>query len=275
MNDGPDLWSPGSFFRRPEWRWLRANYLAQSGRRPDRRIDDEWVDNIRHALRGNNTKNTEVILAARNIWQADTSERWLLEAMLLTDKTLENVARRCRLPVAVVAAHAEVFFAVRPMRQASDWLLVQAVKYDGVSRFEGPQQGGIWKYAALAGGSLVLEAVISGTTGSPLPKDFFEPSPLRKLKEKRMRLLARLWVKAITAETDEELAMVAELHEKLRDCSSNQPDEDDRISSTIEFLKALPALKRLARKGDRRGGKSNRRARSSSDLPLPVLSRVE
>ena len=43
-----------------------------------------------------------------------------------------RVAVRLALPTTVVEAYAEVFFAVRPMRAATDWLLTHAVGYSAL-----------------------------------------------------------------------------------------------------------------------------------------------
>lgn len=54
----------------------------------------------------------------------------------------------------MVEAYAELFFAVRPMRQATDWLLSRAVGYSAIRGFISPLPASAWKLAALTGGPL-------------------------------------------------------------------------------------------------------------------------
>src|SRR5262245_38212230 len=118
------LWLPGSFYRRPEWRWVRAEFLHATGVRRDRRIDDGWVGSARDAIRGRGREGSKAaaVRAARAVWEGEPAVRGELEARLLTDEPIECVAARLELPVAVIEAYAEVFFAARPMRRAADWV---------------------------------------------------------------------------------------------------------------------------------------------------------
>src|SRR5437764_3726563 len=55
--------------------------------------------------------------AARAVWEGDPAVRGELEARLLTDEPVEQVAGRVGLPAPAVEAYGEVFFSVRPMRR--------------------------------------------------------------------------------------------------------------------------------------------------------------
>jgi hypothetical protein len=173
MDSQPADWLAGSFFRSPMWRMLRVSYRSQH-RLP--RIDDAWVE---IALRLQTTPDdrhlTPAIRAAFELWRADQTARWLLEAHLLTTRSLAEVATACELPEAAVDAFHELLFHARPRLQASDWVLAVAVRSTPANDFAGPQPRGLWKYAAFVGGPLVLDVIVavtrkrgreSGTTSS-------------------------------------------------------------------------------------------------------------
>jgi hypothetical protein len=122
MDNDPIHWLSGSFYRRPEWRLLRAEYLLATGRRLDPRIDDKWVAPIRTVLRGRDGRESKVVAirAAQDVWTGSPEVRGELEALLLTTLPLDVIANRRGLPVAVVEAYEATYFAVRAMRTATD-----------------------------------------------------------------------------------------------------------------------------------------------------------
>ena len=243
-------WMPGSFYRRPEWRWLRAEYLVATGCRRDARIDDDWVDLARAAIEGRSrSKKSGDVHAARGVWAGDVSARAELEALLLTDEPIDRIAERFHISTAVVEAYAEVFFAVRPMREATDWLLARAVGYSAIRGFTGPLPGAAWKLAALAGGPVLLDVVMAATTGRPLPHGFLTGSgPRRAFEGQRVRLLARLWVATLAATSDADFARVVTARRRLRALEAKVtgfPQPVTRAVVRVErFLKALPAMHR-------------------------------
>src|SRR5262245_17282027 len=117
-------WLPDSPWRDPAWRWLRAQWLFETGAEPEFGIDDIWVRRARDFLVARRT--TEVAPASgKNATQLDPaiigavaiasepgSDRCaLLEAFLLSAEPLDEVARRCNLTVDVVVAFHSLFFA--------------------------------------------------------------------------------------------------------------------------------------------------------------------
>lgn len=289
----PALWLPGSFRRRPEWRWLRAEFLAATRRRRDPRIDDDWVVDARTTLRNRGCGQPKVaaVEAAREIWTGDPAVKGELEALLLTAEPFDRVAGRFGLPASVVEAYAAVFFAVRPMRRATDWLLTRAVGYSPFRGFTGPQPAAAWKLAALAGGPVLLDVVIAATTGRPLPEGFLKGTGRRRAYEDaRIRLLAEMWVASMSATTDEEFARVAADRQQLRDLDARMTGRGTAAAQTVAameaFLTALPAKNRKPRlksgwseeaegqlipHSTRPGG--GRRA--AGDLPLDVQGLVD
>src|SRR5262245_17829602 len=106
MDDGPLAWLPDSPFRSPSWRWRRASYLRECGGRTDPRIDDAWVLRACRYLEADGAdggrtrtrpgRRDAPVRAALDLARAEPPHpRWRLEAYLLTDVPLEDVARRC------------------------------------------------------------------------------------------------------------------------------------------------------------------------------------
>ena len=109
-------WAPGSPFRRPHWRWLRAQVLVESGKRADRRFDDAWVRHARHYMTnvvrdgGKPNRRDQAIRDALSLaMDGGNIIRWRLEALLLTELDLSEVADRCELTPAVVEAFHALF----------------------------------------------------------------------------------------------------------------------------------------------------------------------
>jgi hypothetical protein len=266
MEINPLLWLPGSFNRVPEWRWVRAEFLHATGRQRERRIDDGWVDCARDAIRGRGGKGSKAaaVRAARAVWEGDPSEKGELEARLLTDEAIEHVAARLSLPVEVAEAYAEVFFAVRAMQKASDWLLLRAVGYTAFTGFISPLPWAAWKLAAVAGGPLFLDVVIAATTGRPIPNGCHKGSERRSYKDALTRLRVRLWVATVGAVTDEEFAAVVRARQQLRALDARLTGRVPAVPPTLAameaFLMALPAMNRKAGVTDRRDEETSGRS---------------
>jgi len=211
------LWMPGSPFRRPEWRWLRAVYLNQTGRRFDRRVDDDWVKHARDAIRGRgrSTSPAATVRAAQELWEGDPDRRGEIETRLLAGDTDVVIAGRMALPEKVIDAYSEVFFDVRPAlaTEATDWVLAEAAGFSPFAGFTRPLPWASWRLAAVAGGPLFVDVVIAATTGRPLPPAF---SNSGGADEVRVRELARLWVAAMAAVTPAAFAGVMREYRRLR-----------------------------------------------------------
>ncbi len=215
----PLTWLPGSFFRSPAWRWQRAEYLASTGRRLDRRVDDDWVDHARTVLRGVGGRGSPAaaVHVARDLWMADGPARWELEARLLTPEPVARVAERAGLSAAVVEAFETVFFDVRTWPRATDWRLARAVGYSAAGGFTSRLPGAAWRLAAHLGGPVVLDVVMAATTGGPLPAGLLAPlrGPSRVAASERLRRRARLWVTAMGAVSAAEVAAVVRERRRL------------------------------------------------------------
>lgn len=213
--DDLSRWMPGSPFRSPEWRWLRAMHVHQTGRRFDHRVDDEWVKHARDAVWGRGHAGTPAakVRAAREVWVGDPDCRGEIEARLLAGDGDAAVADRMALPEGVVAAYAEVFFCVRPTLKATDWVLSEAVGYSPFLGFTRELPWAAWRLAAVAGGPLFADEVIAATTGRSLPPGFADPGGEEQI---RAREFARLWVASMAAMTPAAFADVLREYRRLR-----------------------------------------------------------
>src|SRR5262245_19274067 len=108
----PCDWRPDGPSHSPAWRWLRARRLFETGARADPAIDGPWVlrasgflparcrAGVAPASRTAARRLDPAILGAiALVGGQDPLGRALLEANLLTAEPLEEVARRCELPV--------------------------------------------------------------------------------------------------------------------------------------------------------------------------------
>lgn len=209
-------WHPFSFTRSPTWRFLRATYRVQERRAFDPRIDDEWVDVAMRLVASDRKGIPPEACAAFDLWNADKSPRWFLEASLLTAQAFDEIATACGLAEAVVRAFHQLFFDVKPRLNAHDWILTQAVRSHPANDFAGPQPAGIWKYMAFKGGPLVLDIVAAVTNNRPLPERLrttFGTNP--ELEEKRLRLKTKVAIAALTAKSERQLGSLLELSEEL------------------------------------------------------------
>jgi hypothetical protein len=278
MDIDPLQWLPDSFTRVPHWRWLRAQCLVAKGASPNPQIDDDWVLHARNAVAGRTAgRAAAAIEAALAVRDGPLERRWELEARLLTDESLEHVALKCALPVETVGAFAHVFFAVRERQKAKDWLMLRAVGYSPLSGFKSPQPGGLWKYAAVTGGTAALDLVIAVTTDRPLPAGAVaDTRDQREVAESLLRERVKVWVALILARSDAEVAAAVEARQQLRkleaeasDCASDTPPV---LLAMEEFLRALPGTRSEA---TRAGGRAHRKAvgrRRQSRTPRKVTT---
>src|SRR5262245_47572003 len=107
--------------RRPDWRWRLAGFLINN---PDERLARELADRrvvgAYRLLRDLQRPPAEqlspgtALLAAYEIHtDEDQMRRWVVEARLLTQEPLEQIASRCGLSTEVLTVYADLFFDVR------------------------------------------------------------------------------------------------------------------------------------------------------------------
>jgi hypothetical protein len=233
-------WMPGSPFRVPEWRWLRAEYLNETGRRMDRRIDDQWVKHARDALRGRGRAGTPAatVWAAREVWLGDPNRRGEVEARLLAGNGDAAVVGRTALSEQVVAAYSEVFFDVRPAMAggAIDWLLSEAVGWSPLGGFTRPLPQAAWRLAAVAGGPNFADLVIAATTGRPLPPAFLDAGGVNEV---RVREMVRLWVAAMAAVRPAAFAPVIREYRRFRTTDARPHGRKVRVEPRVQAMESV------------------------------------
>jgi hypothetical protein len=172
--------------RRPvDWRWRRAALAASGEYSLSRRRDgDAWVARAARFIREQETCDTEIDTAelaerhpiiywAFDIWYTrdDTGNpvRSEVEARLLADDRVENIARRVATDVDVIEAYERLFFNVRE-RLADRGFLMHCVLGPAVHLgFQASEYDLTWKLFALLGGPLAVDLMIDQSIGHARP----------------------------------------------------------------------------------------------------------
>lgn len=193
--------------RAPHWRWLRALQADTSGPRANARIDGpdgyKW---IRRALKlkrnhakavGNPAKlymlseQDPALFWAHNMWTEDKiPTKWAIEAHVLADEPVEEIAQRIGADPSVVEAYEAVFFDVRS-RLANREYIINVVMKDAVTRgLTERNYDLLWKLFGYQCGSVVLDAMINRMTVLHKPtkaedlSSFFNDAAIGIIKQK-------------------------------------------------------------------------------------------
>lgn len=116
----------------PEWRWQLAQHLA--GRRPHRyRSDyDRWVQMACDFARAENREDPgreakfPEVVAAQGL-AAPGPRRDALKLLVMGGTPTWKIARRFSLPGSAIAAWEALFFDIRPVLSARDWILTRVI----------------------------------------------------------------------------------------------------------------------------------------------------
>jgi hypothetical protein len=173
--------------RRPvDWRWQRAS-LAASGEYPlsRRRDNDGWIARAAQFIKEQDNCNNELDLAvlseqhpvlywAHDIWhtQGDAGNpvRSEVEARLVADDQLDNIARRVATEVAVIEAYERLFFNVRE-RLTNRGYLMHCVLGPAIHLgFQASEYDLIWKLFAVLGGPLAVDLMVDQSIGHAVPE---------------------------------------------------------------------------------------------------------
>ncbi len=153
--------------RRLDWRWQFAGDVVAHRRNLPATFEDEFlrqaVELKRKGRRGRATRRHprfyEHLVHAVGIERQAGRQKALLQAWLLTEVSLDEVAKQCSLPVGVVEVFAALFFDVRDRRDAKDWILVRAIGMDRAA--DGRNDAGrLWRLLGYVGGSRILKDVV-------------------------------------------------------------------------------------------------------------------
>src|SRR5262249_33481522 len=134
----PHYLQRGHPLRPPAWRWLRAADLWEQGGEPSTSWDDPWV---RKALRlhralhqeKNLQKRTQLsaLFQAYQLYCDESLLRCEVEARLLTDEPLAQIAAKCGTTPTVINAYQQLFFCVRDRLGATGYIMNQVIGNNG------------------------------------------------------------------------------------------------------------------------------------------------
>jgi hypothetical protein len=170
---------PTNPFRTPDFRWLRASHLSENGGRLHRKWDDRWIRRARDFLRQLNRLKRDLnhprlarldpaILGAYRVrFDNDERFRWQLEARVVGEQPIAQIAERTGPPVDVIDAYESLFFDVRDSLDATDWVATFVL---GPRLYEGFGEQDIdlvWKLVAYGFGYYGLEALLETVYGEP------------------------------------------------------------------------------------------------------------
>jgi hypothetical protein len=170
----------------------------------------------------------------------DTSRRWRLEAYLLTHEPLEQIASHCSFSMDLLEAYAQIFFDVRPYFASTDWILVQVIGTSWLQGFAGQSLGSLWKFFAYTSGARALEAIIALTTNTPFPawlEDVLAKRPA--YYKRRLRLLGKVMLAAMTANSPVECKTLVDAREQLRRLDSKALGTKEKPNSLFSIMLSL------------------------------------
>jgi hypothetical protein len=282
MENGPSAWLPDSHLRSPAWRYLRALWLIERGKRAQSRFDDAEVRRMKRGLGAGKTAvpgtaslraerpDPALAQALRLFCDGPPDHRWLLEAFLLTDEPLEVVASRVSLPTVTVRTFHDCFFDVRPYRDARDWIWLRAIRSGAWNGYAEDYPGCLWKGFGFAAGPLALELAVAVTTGAPFPqwvRESFAAEPA--YEEARLRVLGKLLVGALRTTSPAELGAVLEAREQMRRLDHKAlgtTDEPRGLVAAMEgFLRSVNSRPKSSRKAAAEPPKPGEEAQGQPD----------
>jgi hypothetical protein len=165
----------------PQWRADRARDLVSLGTRPDRN-DDGYVRSYWDFLKRNKTNKGAAYIKHPQAFVADSIENYrdtewrdILQAKLLTEEPIEDIADWLGSDPGTVEYFEKVFFNVRHRRHNRGWIMkvIMGTTDDRASNdmctMTDQQRGIVYRLFAYYGGPEVLEACITGLMPSVLP----------------------------------------------------------------------------------------------------------
>jgi hypothetical protein len=256
-------------FRRPEWRWNRAVYLAEGGRPAGPDIDDDWVTRVTTYLAVANgaqqpdpkwqQPNDTVVATAAWCWEKNSETRWRLEAMVLADHPVAMIADQCGQSTDMVDAYEAIFFDVRRCLAARDWVVCQVLggMLPWNTRREAP--GSLWRIAGFFGGVPILDVMIAVTLNRPLSPVLQGPLPVgfadANDHEEYTRKSCNSLISMLTAETNDDWAQVGQ---EMKAFAQRYPCVAGGIDGLARFKSQCDSLTLLRTKPSRPAGKKTR-----------------
>lgn len=162
----------GNPCRRPDWRWVRASELFQTGRYYSARQDDAETGRALLYLRGQFGSSSasrrrrilqqvDDIAAAHQLSGGPTLLRIELEARIFARQSASEITRRVPISAQSVVAYERLFFNVTDRLDASDYILLQAIGELLPPGWTKPDFARLVKLVGYQGGLLPLDAFLS------------------------------------------------------------------------------------------------------------------
>jgi hypothetical protein len=160
-----------------DWRWRKAGRLLELDLRWSRRRDDEptreaklYLAGLRRCRRDAGrdalARRMPAVAGAVALRDGEPRLRAAVEARLLAGLPIGVVAARSGLDPGIVERYENLFFNVVDRLGARGWLTHRAI---GIHPGSGPTAGdycSLWRFFAVSGGPVVLEAVLADTWGA-------------------------------------------------------------------------------------------------------------
>lgn len=237
-------------FRQPAWRWYAALKEPATRRQS---TGDEWVNAARNFIaarrqttgrRGKRVAPDPAIAEAEDIYGTPDHQRAELEALLLTNMHLENIANRLGVELGTVDAYANLFFHVRDQLGARDWIFTKVIGSSPENHFAG-ERDRIWKMFAYAGGPAALDLAIAATLDLPLsPRVLFSDTAADE--EKKNRFLMKLCIAITTTSSLSVLASLMEIFTQFIVASGASPEQVAKIELMQDMLELADGKKKSA-----------------------------
>jgi hypothetical protein len=238
----------------PAWRWRRAQWLAQRGRRCSCRRDDvetRSADGYLRALARSRPgtpfaailRRYPAVHGAHQLHEQGGALRVEVQARLLARQSTEEIARRTSVAVEVVQRFEALFFNVIGHLHARDWIVTHAIGWWRFDPSRGRDPATLLRAFGYHGGPLLLDAALSYLLGERMrvPPALDPLTPEGRL-DRAMRMAILIETLPWGASTDEKLFKLhAELLETARQASFRRPPRAVVPPCVPEVLEKLAA----------------------------------
>lgn len=175
-------------FRRPCWRWDRANDLLSTGRNYSRKRDDPatgiavlYLREIRRCLSDLRLRRVKRrfrhVDRAHEIWNNTREQRLELETRILARQTDTGIGLAMKLPRETIQAYRDLHFSVDDRIDATGYILFQVIGMDPTVQ---PDPVRLMQTSAWLHGSHVIEPWLAYCRGGETPSNL-ETSEGRQL----------------------------------------------------------------------------------------------
>ena len=211
-------WMPGSFWKKPDWRLRRAQYLLETAGRFDQRIDDVLIKRARIEIAkglAHDRKAPARLSAIQSVHALSrldhSTMRWRLEAYLSTELAFDEIGAILGLSPAFVDLYHALAYDVRSRPKATDWIARFAM-----SRAASPDFEYALKVCSRSGGPKILQVTIAIATGAPFPDWVRDSFTNPAFDDAVLRMRGKLTIGGMLARTREQWRALVVLRRRLR-----------------------------------------------------------